>query len=123
MAEHPAEVVADFQRYYGLDATDIASIGCRRAACLCSCLPSESALKRAYGDGWSEAERLLAMIGRGIDTVWWQRTKDGQRQGAEPPDRYTSPRERRRRYEESVKYDKAYRDEVAEALGIPIDRR
>lgn len=63
------------------------------------------------------------MVGRGVDTVWWQRTEAGHKNGAEPPDRYASPHERIRRYEESVKYDKSYRDEVADALGIPLDRR
>lgn len=65
----------------------------RDCAAMVAHLPSESALRRAEGDGWSEAERLLAEIARSCAVIWWQRT-DHAMAGNEEPPRYLSPRDR-----------------------------
>ncbi len=94
----------------------------RHAACLAVCLPPEGAVARAEGDGWSESERLLALIERWGSVADWRNTRDGQK-GRNAPKLVDSPRRRRRDAEDREKYTKSYMDDVAEALGIPEDRR
>lgn len=95
---------------------------CAHAACLAACLPPESAVARAEGDGWSEAERLLALIERWGSVNDWRNTKDGQK-GRNAPKLVDSPAKREREAEDRIKYTKTYMDDVADALGIPSDRR
>ena len=95
---------------------------CAHAACLAACLPPESAVARAEGDGWSEAERLLALIERWGSVNDWRNTKDGQK-GRNAPKLVDSPAKRERESEDRIKYTKTYMDDVADALGIPSDRR
>lgn len=124
LALHGGELRADFQRYYGLNLDDIGErYSYLHAAALCAHLPDDSALYRAAGDGWSRTQRMLAQMGRSLDIVWWQRTPSGQQKGAKPPDLYESPRALEIARAESARYDRAYMDEVAEALGIPENRR
>lgn len=124
MALNGGALRADFQRYYGLNLDDIGErYSYSHAAALCANLPDDSAVYRATGDGWSRTQRMLAQMGRSLDIIWWQRTPSGQQKGATPPDFYESPRAFEIERAESAKYDKAYMDEVAEALGIPKDRR
>lgn len=92
------------------------------AAALASCLPSEGAVARAEGDGWSEAERILAVCERHLHLIWWQRTRDGER-NRNQPDLIKTPAERARAVEDSARYTRSYMDDVADALGIPEDRR
>lgn len=93
------------------------------AAVLCVQLPSESRVARAQSDGWSEQERLLAAIGRGVDTIWWQKTKDGQKRGAVSPDRYPSPHKRLEIERKTRAYSRDEINEIADLLGIPDERR
>lgn len=95
---------------------------CAHAACLAACLPSESAVRRAEGDGWSESERLLALIERWASVADWRNTRDGQK-GRNAPKLVESPAKRAREADERARYTKTYMDEVADALGIPSDRR
>lgn len=99
-----------------------AGYSCAHASCLAACLPSESAVRRAEGDGWSESEGLLASIERWGSVADWRKTKDGQK-GRNAPKTVDSPAKRAREADERTKYTKAYRDDVAEALGISPDRR
>lgn len=99
-----------------------AGYSCAHAAALAVCLPPESAVRRAEGDGWSEAERLLALIERWGSVSDWRRTKDGQK-GRNAPKAVEPPGRRMREAEEASKYTRAYMDDVADALGIPKDRR
>lgn len=85
-------------------------------------LPSDSAVARADGDGWSEAERLIAAAADACAVVWWQRTDRSLPGNAEPP-RVMSPRERERAAEGRTEYTSDEMDEIAELLGIPEDRR
>lgn len=124
MGAHEAELRADMQRYYGICLDDVGeACSWRHAAALCACLPSDGALRRAEGDGWSEAERLVARAVQGIDTVWWQRTKEGQRNGAQGPEMPPSPKERAERAAAQFEYSAWDRDDIAERLGIPEERR
>ena len=95
---------------------------CAHAACLAACLPPESAVRRAEGDGWSESERLLALIERWGSVNDWRNTKDGQK-GRNAPKLVDSPAKREREAGSRVEYTKTYMDDVADALGISPDRR
>lgn len=115
----PDELRADLQQFYGLNLDDMgAAYTASHAAALCAQLPSESRVARARGDGWSESERLLALIRQSVDVVWWQNTKDGRKKGAKPPEVVKSPNARRR-----TEYTRADMDGIAEALGIPPEMR
>lgn len=97
----------------------------RDAAAMVAHLPSESALRRATGDGWSEAERLLASCEFSLRVLCWQPTEDGHK-GSNKPLPNESPREREARARErveSTKYTPEYMAALAESLGIPEDRR
>lgn len=91
------------------------------ASCLAACLPSDSAVARAEGDGWSESEALLALIKQAVDTVWWQRTEDGSRRGSAPPALIDPPNSRSAHAR--TEYTRADMDAIADALGIAEDRR
>ena len=99
-----------------------AGYSCAHASCLAACLPSESAVRRAEGDGWSESEKMLALIERWGSVADWRNTKDGQK-GRNAPKLVESPAKRAREAEAREKYTKTYMDDVADALGIPEDRR
>lgn len=116
---------ADLMRYYGVSLDDGgARVSWRDIAAMVAHLPSESALRRAEGDGWSEAERLLSQIADSTYITWWQRVKhDGP--DAIPLRRVLSPRERAERAEEAREtvYTQFDMDRIADMLGIPEDRR
>lgn len=112
-------------RYYGLPLGSMGeAVSWRDCAAMVAHLPSESALARARGDGWSEAERLLALIADGVSVVWWQRTDHRAPGNAEPP-RTRSPRGRREAAlrEAEHQYTQDDMDRIADMLGIPEDRR
>ena len=97
----------------------------RDAAAMVAHLPSESALRRAEGDGWSESERLLASAEFSLRVLRWYQTQDGHKNRNQPTFP-RSPREREaeaRERVESTKYTPEYMAALAESLGIPEDRR
>lgn len=89
-----------------------------------SCLPSGSALRRAEGDGWSEAERLLAEVADNTAAIRWQPT-DHSLPGNGSPPKCLSPRDRAAAAERAAMdvYTPEDMDEIASQLGIPEDRR
>lgn len=94
LATHEDALRADLIRFYGVRLDDaISSRSWSDLSAMCAHLPSESAVIRAEGDGWSESERLLAEIARNTQIIWWQRT-DHSVVGNEEPVRYMSPSER-----------------------------
>ena len=116
---------ADLMRYYGVSLDDGgARVSWRDMAAMVAHLPSESALRRADGDGWSEAERLLSQIADSTYITWWQRI-DHDNPDAPQLKRVLSPRERAERAEAAREdvYTRADMDRIADALGIPEDRR
>ncbi len=112
-------------RFYGVSLDQAGEAHSHRdVAAMVAHLPSESALRRAEGDGWSESERLLAQIADSAYIAWWQRVShDGP--DAIPLRRVLSPHERAERDEASLEdaYTQADMDRIADALGIPEDRR
>lgn len=89
-----------------------------------ACLPTDSALRRSEGDGWSEAERLLAEIADNTAVIRWQPTDHSIPGNAEPP-RCLSPRERAAAAERAAMdvYTAEDMEEIARQLGIPEGRR
>ena len=124
-ATHEDALRADLMRYCGVSLDDGgARVSWRDMAAMVAHLPPESALRRAEGDGWSEAERLLAQIADSAYITWWQRI-DHDLPNAPTLKRVLSPRERAEMAEaarETV-YTQSDMDYIAEALGIPEDRR
>ena len=112
-------------RFYGVSLDDGGGrVSWRDVAAMVAHLPSESALRREEGDGWSEAERLLAQIADNTYISWWQRADHSDPDFASPK-RVLSPRERAERAgaaREDV-YTQADMDRIADRLGIPEDRR
>lgn len=83
-------------RYYGVTLDEGGwRVSWRDMAAMVAHLPSESALRRANGDGWSEAERLLAEVANNVAIVWWRHT-DHSSPGNDEPPRALSPHERER---------------------------
>lgn len=124
-ALHEDALRADLMRFYGVSLDDGgARVSWRDMAAMVAHLPSESALRRAEVDGWSEAERLLAQIADSTYITWWQRINHDA-PDAPPLKRVLSPRERAERAEEAREdvYTQADMDRIADALGIPEDRR
>ena len=124
-ALHEDALRADLMRYCRVSLDDGGGrVSWRDMAAMVAHLPSESALRRAEGDGWNEAERLLAQIADSAYITWWQRVShDGP--DAIPLKRVLSPRERAEMAEaarETV-YTQTDMDYIADALGIPEDRR
>ena len=74
LANYPDQLRADLRRIYHLSLDDAGTgYSWRDLAAMVAYLPTDSAVRRAEGDGWSEAERLLAMIADSTYKVWWQR--------------------------------------------------
>lgn len=78
-------------------------------------------MAREAGDGWSEAERLIASCEFSLRVLRWQPTEDGH-MDRNRPTHAIPPRER-----PSAASGRGYTEEdmeaIAEALGIPQDRR
>ena len=89
-----------------------------------ACLPSGSALRRVEGDGWSEAERLLAEIADNTAVIRWQPT-DHSLPGNDKPPMCLSPHERAEAAERAAAdvYTPEDMEEIARQLGIPEGRR
>ena len=74
LALHKDALRADLRRIYHLSLDDAGdTYSWRDLAAMVAYLPTDSAVLRAEGDGWSEAERLLAMIADNTYKAWWQR--------------------------------------------------
>lgn len=112
-------------RYYGVSLDDGgARVSWRDMAAMVAYLPSESALRRSQGDGWSESERLLAAIADSTYKTWWARI-DHDSPDAPPLMESVSPRDREVAAERAreQEYTQADMDRIADELGIPEDRR
>ena len=126
LARGPSQLRADLRRFYDLSLDDAGeAYSWRDLAAMVAHLPSESAVLRSEGDGWSEAERLLASVEFSLRVLRWYQTEDGHR-NRNAPRFEDSPRERERREASEVeasRYTAEYMAAVAESLGIPEDRR
>jgi len=80
MREHPDELMADFQQYYGLDTAEIGrGIGLARAAALTCQLPLQARVHVALEPAcaWSAADHRLAEISHAVRWLQWSKTDDG----------------------------------------------
>ena len=87
LGQHPAELRADFQRYYGLNLDGMGSdYSVAHAADLAACLPRDSATMRAHDplNEWTIEAQLLALIEFWAHDWIWAHTKDGKA-GRNPP--------------------------------------
>lgn len=74
LANYPDQLRADLRRIYHLSLDGAGTdYSWRDLAAMVAYLPTDSAVLRAEGDGWSEAERLLAMVADSTYKTWWQR--------------------------------------------------
>ena len=124
-ALHEDALRADLMRFYHVSLDSGGTIvSWRDMAAMAAHLPSDSALRRAEGDGWSESERLLSLIADSTYITWWQRV-DHSNQDSPQLMRVLSPREREERAEAAREevYTQADMDLIADMLGIPEDRR
>ena len=79
LALYPDQLRADLRRIYHLSLDDAGTgYSWRDLAAMVAYLPTDSAVLRAEGDGWSEPERLLAMVADNTYKVWWQRIDHGK---------------------------------------------
>ena len=79
LALYPNQLRADLRRIYRLSLDDAGTgYSWRDLAAMVAHLPTDSAVLRAEGDGWSEPERLLAQIADNTYKVWWQRIDHGK---------------------------------------------
>lgn len=81
MHRHPAELRADFQRYYGLNLDGMGrDYSTLHAADLAACLPRESCSMTAEDplNGWTLELQLLALIEWHLADWNWAHTKDGK---------------------------------------------
>ena len=79
LANYPDQLRADLRRIYHLSLDDAGTgYSWRDLAAMVAHLPTDSAVLRVEGDGWSEPERLLAMIADNTYKTWWQRIDHGK---------------------------------------------
>lgn len=117
LGNHPDELRADFQRFYGLNLDGMGvEYTHAHAAALCACLPPDSAVTRAQNPAalWSDATYLLSAIEYDLRVLAWQNTKDGSK-GIRPPRRMQTPADVARVARKMERTDVA---SVAEILGL-----
>lgn len=119
LRQYPNELRADFQRFYGLNLSDMGkTYSFMHAAVLAEQLPVESNLSHAIAPEtlWSETDYLLHQIEFDLRTLIWAEC-GGQRQNKPKP--LSTPADSAR-----IKRMKAVDPvKIADALGIPESRR
>jgi len=119
LGNHPGELRADFQRFYGLSVDGMGTdYSVAHAAALAAHLPRESACVRAVAPeaAWDDATYLLAAIEYDLRVLAWQNSKDGAK-GRNKPRPVQTPADVARVRDKLDGTDLA---EVAAALGIPF---
>lgn len=120
MGNHPGELRADFQRFYGLN---LDGMGCEysvsHAACLACHLPSDSATLQAVypQNGWTQTEYLLHAIEYDLRVLIWQNSKDGTK-GKNKPKPLQTPEERERIRQKANNTNMQF---IAKSLGLGGD--
>lgn len=118
---HPADTVADFQQFYGVELPpDPAEYGGdpRRLALLWTALPRESRTARRMRPEleWDDATRILRLAEHSLRVLAWMQTKDAAK-GANFPRPIELPWEAERRREDA-RESIAHKDGIARILGI-----
>ena len=79
LALYPNQLRADLRRIYRISLDDAGeAYSWRDLAAMVAYLPTDSAVLRAEGSGWSEVEMLLAQIADNTYKAWWQRIDHGK---------------------------------------------
>ena len=118
LEDHPGELRADFQRFYGLNLDGMGTeYSVAHAATLAAHLPQESACVRVASPeaAWDDATYLLAAIEYDLRVLAWQNSRDGAK-GRNKPRPVQTPADVARVRDKLDGTDLA---EVAAALGIP----
>lgn len=113
---------ADLQRFYGLNLDRMGSeFSAYHAACCLANVPKGSALAAAIdpANEWDESGYLLAQIEFDIRSLTWA-LAGGKKSKSPKPKRIETPSDRRKSRTEYTRDDI---DAIADALGIPEDRR
>lgn len=117
--EHPSELRADFQQYYGLNIDGMGvDYSVSHAADLAAMLPhdSRSFVAERPDLEWTNTEWLLWSIEYSLRVLRWQPTKDGQADRNRPKPLPT-PADRARI---QAKVDATDMDYIAEQLGLNL---
>lgn len=119
LANHKGALRADFQRFYHIDIDTFGERGAIRAAELTQYLPPESALMRAYNPQleWSTTDYLLWLIEYDLRVLTWSM---GGGKRANKPKPLDTPQAKKKAARPVTKAEMA---RVADALGIPEERR
>lgn len=120
VALHEAELRADFQRFYGLNLDDMGrSYSVHHAACIAAHMPQGSALYASIDPSseWTASDHLLSLIEYDIRSLAWG-LSGGRKSKSPKPKRIEPPSASRK-----TDYSRSDMDEIADALGIPEDRR
>ena len=108
LANYPDQLRADLRRIYRLSLDDAGdAYSWRDLAAMVAYLPSDSAVRRAEGDGWSEAERLLAMT---LATLSGQGVVSPKRRAQVARQKQIPLEEKKRIVAEAYGYDKEVLD-------------
>lgn len=114
--EHPDELRADFQQYYGLNIDRMGYLdgfSHAHAAVLAAQLPSTSRVFTAYdpNNAWDEQTAFLAHIEYNLRVLIWQKSKDGAK-NRNPPKPPQTPKERAQALARRANVDKQLVDKV-----------
>lgn len=98
--------------------------GVAHAAALARCLPAGSAVMRAIDPAleWADSDYILAQIEHDVRMLAWA-LSGGKKSKAPKPRPIESPTERAKRARNSAPPSEDEMRAVADALGIPEDRR
>lgn len=112
--DHPDELRADFQQYYGLNL-DGMGVGYSHAhaAALMMQLPLDSRISRKLNpdNEWSDDTYLLSAIEYDLRVLIWQNTKDAQRNRNKPKPNET-PRDLAKKRDRAAGFDKDFIDKI-----------
>ncbi len=120
LADHPSELKADFQRYYGLNLDGMGSdYTFAHAADLAANLPRESCVMRAKDPTliWGDVEYMLRSIEFSLRVLRWQNTEDGHA-GRNKPQPLPTPEDMERVRDKMAQTDM---QRIAERLGIDLE--
>lgn len=115
LADHPSELRADFQHYYGLNLDGMGTdYTFAHAAALAANLPPESATLRAQ-DVWSERDWMLWSIEFNLRALRWELRGN---ENVPKPQPLMTPEDRKRVRDKMAATDM---QRIAERLGINLE--
>lgn len=114
LSEHPCELRADLQQYYGLDLDGMGvDYTHAHAACCAAQLPAGARVWRGTAAEWGTAEYMLASMEHMLRVIAWQRTEDAEKRRNYPEPMPTpADRELARRRDEHAIANRAWIDGI-----------